>query len=343
MTKPAGAGVGECVYLRTILNWVCGVGVSVGLSACAGTPPTLSPQHLGSSETDDLPKAISDPNEELNRSIFENNQKFNHAILYPVAKTYNDTVPEAVRDRIDAFATNLSEPMVFANDALQLRPQAAATTLGRFAFNSTIGLGDLFDAAASQGLKHQTGDFGQTMYVWGYRDSSYLVLPVVGPTNVRDAIGSGVEFAAQFQSTAFIPTKLLSAKSTVEFAEAIDPVTDTVDIAGTVTSPLANLSKAGDMQDLEESSVDFYSMLRSVTDQKRQAELQEALDTSALTSTPSPPDPNAIEPVTTLVSSPTMLEKTQTTEVQKSRSIDDQGRTLVVVGRPTPVQATPAQ
>ena len=130
MTKPAGAGVGECVYLRTILNWVCSMGVSVGLSACAGTPPTLSPQHLGSSETDDLPKAISDPNEELNRSIFENNQKFNHAILYPVAKTYNDTVPEAVRDRIDAFATNLSEPMVFANDALQLRPQAAATTLG---------------------------------------------------------------------------------------------------------------------------------------------------------------------------------------------------------------------
>jgi phospholipid-binding lipoprotein MlaA len=312
------------------VGWIC---VGFGLSACASTtPPALSPQHLASPETDDLPRALSDPNEEFNRSVFETNQKFNHSVLYPVAKTYNAIVPEAVRDRIAAFTTNLSEPMVFANDVVQLRPKAAATTLGRFVFNSTIGLGGLFDVAAAQGLEHQSGDLGQTMYVWGYRDSSYLVLPVVGPTNVRDALGSGIELAAQFQSSVLIPTQILSAKSVVDIAEDIDPITDVANIAGSVTTPLTNLSKAEDMQNLEESSVDFYSMLRSVTDQKRQAELQEALDTSALTSTPPPPDPNAIEPVMTIVSSPTMLEKPKVW-----RPAGEPGGTIVAIGPPTPV------
>jgi phospholipid-binding lipoprotein MlaA len=304
----------------------------VGLSACAGTSaPGLSPQHLASTADEAEPKTISDPNEKFNRSVFDNNQQFNHDVLYPVAKSYNENVPEGVRDRIDAFTTNLAEPMVFANDILQLRPQAAVTTLGRFALNSTLGLGGLFDVAATQGMNHQSGDFGQTMYVWGYRDSAYLVLPVLGPTNVRDAIGSGVEFAATLPAAALIPTRVATLASNVN-------------LAGTVTSPLTNLSKAEDMKTLEESSIDFYSMLRSVTDQKRQAELQEALETSALTGTPVVPDPNAIEPVTELVSSPMMLEKRQVTDVPKMASTAaEHGGTLVIVGPPTPVQASPAE
>ncbi len=170
-------------------------------------------------------------------------------------------------------------------------------------------------------MSKQSGDFGQTMYVWGYRDSAYLVLPIIGPTNVRDAIGTGIEFAAQIPAAALIPTKIATLASRV-------------DLAGTVTSPLSNLSKAEDMQTLEDSSIDFYSMLRSVTDQKRQAELQEALDTSALTSTPPPPDPNAIEPVMTLVSSPTMLESQRMTDVPKMPSGSARGGSVVIVGPP---------
>src|SRR5690606_28110365 len=126
-----------------------------------------------------------------------------------------------------------------------------------------------FDVAAAEGLSHQSGDFGQTLYVWGFRDSNYLVLPIVGPTNVRDAIGGGLELIAQLPAAALMPAQIASTANVVN-------------VAGTVASPLADLSKAEDMQTLEESSMDFYTMLKSVTHQKREAELQEALNTSAL-------------------------------------------------------------
>lgn len=299
------------------------------MSACASTsPPTLTPQHLAATEGESTPKPPSDPNEKFNRSVFESNQQFNHDVLYPAAKAYNESVPEGVRDRIDAFTTNLSEPMTFANNILQLRLQAAATTFGRFAVNSTIGIGGLFDVAAEEGLAHQSGDFGQTMYVWGYRDSAYLVLPVLGPTTYRDAIGSGVEFAASLPAAALIPARYATLASQV-------------DLAGTVTSPLANLSKAEDMKTLEDSSIDFYSMLKSVSQQKRQAELQEALDTSALTSSPPPRDPNAIEPQLELVSSPMMLEKRHMTDVPKLTRTAERG-SIVVVGPPKSVEMQPS-
>jgi phospholipid-binding lipoprotein MlaA len=314
------------VKVSGILNWVGCVLIGASLSACAGGPTVSgpTPEYLAAAGKGDEKAAVSDPNEQFNRSVFENNQKFNHDVLYPVAKAYNDNVSEDVRDRIESFTTNLSEPVVFANNVLQLRPDAAFKTLGRFAINSTVGLGGLFDVAATEGITHQSGDFGQTLYVWGYRDSAYVVLPVIGPTTVRDAIGTTVEFAAQLPAGALVPTRIAS-------------LANTVNVAGTVASPLTNISKAEDMQTLEESSIDFYSMLRSVTQQKRQAELQEALDTSALTGTPPVPDPDAIEPVMTLVSSPMMLEKPKRLDAAKVANKVEHG-TIVMIGPPTPVE-----
>jgi phospholipid-binding lipoprotein MlaA len=318
------------VKVSAILNWAGCVITGVSLTACASaSPPALEPQHLASTEDTSAPKGVYDPDEAFNRQMFDNSQGFNHKVLYPAAEAYNSNVPEGVRDRVDAFTTNLAEPMTFANNVLQLRPGAAVTTLGRFALNSTLGLGGLFDVAATQGMAHQSGDFGQTMYVWGYRDSAYLVLPVFGPTTYRDALGTGLEFAATLPAAALIPTKFATLASRV-------------DLAGTVTSPLTNLSKAEDMKTLEDSSIDFYSMLKSVSQQKRQAELDEALNTSALTGTPPVKDPNAIEPVTELVSSPTMLDKRNITDVPKmTRTAEHQP--IVIVGAPTPLRASPAE
>lgn len=215
----------------------------------------------------DEPKEASDPLEAMNRSVFERNQRFNHAVIYPVAKAYRDTVPEPVRDSVEAFAGNLTEPIVFANDVLQLRLGAAATTAGRFAINSTIGVGGLFDVAAKQNMPRQTGDLGQTFYVWGMHDSPYLVLPIIGPTNLRDIVGTTVQYAAAIPAGALVPTQLVTTVNNLT-------------VAGTVASPMTSLGQADQMKDLEDSSIDFYSMLRSVVYQKRQAELQEALEAS---------------------------------------------------------------
>jgi phospholipid-binding lipoprotein MlaA len=132
----------------------------------------------------------------MNRAVFEGNLALNHTIVYPLAKAYREGLPESVRDRVDAFATNLSEPMVFANTVLQLRFDAAATTLSRFLTNSTLGLAGLYDVAATGDLKHQTGDFGQTMFVWGVRECRPMmrrcrvVFDVWGEEVLPDTIGS---------------------------------------------------------------------------------------------------------------------------------------------------------
>lgn len=239
------------------------------LAGCAAAPSTLpAPSHLVG-DRDAEAMETPDPFEDLNRKVFASNQAFNGAVVYPLANAYRSGVPEEVRDRIEAFTANLSEPMVLANTLLQLRLDAAATTLARFVTNSTVGGLGLFDVATDLGQTRQTGDFGQTLYVWGVRDTAYLVLPVLGPSTVRDGIGAGVSLIAPFGVAAVVPSRLAVAANEV----------NTVD---TVGKPVADLGKVGALAELEASSVDFYAMLRSVSDQKRQSELREALAQSLL-------------------------------------------------------------
>lgn len=296
--------------------------LTLTLAACAGGGPTLpspsvsamsTPQYLADRPLSTTAKAkpapdvatadaatansgeASDPLEASNRSVFEGNQAINHAIIYPVAKAYQDVVPEPVRDSIDAFTTNLSEPLVFANDILQLRFNAAGKTFTRFAVNSTVGLGGLFDVAATQGLTKQSGDFGQTMYVWGVRDSSYVVLPILGPSNVRDSIGNVVELVVPSQAVALAGPR---------FATALNNISN----AGSVASPFSGINKVAQLKELEDNSLDFYTMMRSVVEQKREAELQDALSSSAFT-TPLDKLPGAdVQPIMTLGAPPAFAE-----------------------------------
>jgi phospholipid-binding lipoprotein MlaA len=269
----------------SILRSVSAAILAVTFSGCASHEPTR-PQFLTSeAET----RVSTDPMEEMNRLVFERNQQFNHAVGYPAAKIYRDTLPEPVRDSIVAFTANLNEPFILANSVLQLRFPAAGTTLGRFLLNSTVGIGGLIDVASTQGLARQTGDFGQTLYVWGIRDSSFIVVPVVGPTNLRDALGNGVELGAQIFLGTILPTSAATAANYVG-------------TAGTVASPIANLSKVEQMEELERNSLDFYAMMRSVVEQKRQAETREALKESLLSALPGLEDRSGEKAGTILVS-----------------------------------------
>jgi phospholipid-binding lipoprotein MlaA len=290
--------------LLSIVERAVAVALAAMLSACAASgPPLPSAAFVGSRDTSDKPKSeasisapagvaslpgdeaeVSDPFEKMNRSTFERNMRFNHSVIYPAAKAYHNVVPEPVRNSIDNFVSNLDEPFVFANDLLQLRLEAATTTVGRFAINSTVGVGGLFDVATKQKLPQQSGDFGQTLYVWGMRNSPYLVLPVIGPTNVRDLLGTTVELAAAIPAfAAAIPTLATATPTGSLLPTHIATAANNLSVAGSVASPFTKLDQADQMAELEDSSIDFYSMLRSVVNQKRQAELDEALQTSGWT------------------------------------------------------------
>jgi phospholipid-binding lipoprotein MlaA len=275
--------------------------LTCGLSACASggapSPEFLASQHSGNAvknasapveaptDVAALPDAqgeTADPYEKMNRAMFERNQRINHAVIYPVAKAYHNTVPDPVRKSVSNFASNLGEPMVFANDVLQLRLGAAATTAGRFAMNSTIGVGGLFDVASKEKLAQQTGDFGQTLYVWGMRKSDYLVVPVIGPTNVRDLFGTAVDFVATIPAGGLLQEGIEATHYAAQAANTANTIT----VAGSVATPITRLDDVQQMQTLEDSSLDFYTMLRSTVEQKRQAELDEAVANSYWTAPP---------------------------------------------------------
>lgn len=142
------------------------------------------------------PFAVYDPFEQTNRAIYKFNAKFDDYVYLPVVDAYVAVTPEPVRDSIGNFFKNIGEITVFANSILQGKVEKASPTFFRFVLNSTIGLFGLFDPASHIGLKRQNEDFGQTLGVWGAGEGPYLVLPIIGPSNLRDATGTGVDFAA---------------------------------------------------------------------------------------------------------------------------------------------------
>ena len=129
----------------------------------------------------------------MNRAVFDINTSLDKAVIRPVAEFYRDVVPPFVRDRIRSMIDNLKEPRIFANDLLQFRINAAGVTFARFVFNSTFGLAGMFDVAKDHDLPQQSGDFGETLYAWGFDEGPYLVLLFFGPSNLRDTIGLGVD------------------------------------------------------------------------------------------------------------------------------------------------------
>lgn len=135
----------------------------------------------------------ADPFEGFNRSVDTFNQKLDVYALQPVARTYVSIVPDVVRAGVGNFFSNIGDVLVGLNNLLQGKPAAAASDFGRFAVNSTIGVLGLFDVATDMGLRKNNEDFGQTLGRWGAGSGPYLVLPLFGPSSVRDALGFAVD------------------------------------------------------------------------------------------------------------------------------------------------------
>jgi phospholipid-binding lipoprotein MlaA len=232
-----------------MVRWLKGVAASLialGVVACAEVP------------TDPGARAAfdeaNDPLEPTNRAIFDFNRQLDRYAIKPVAQAYHDVVPEPGRRALRNFLDNLKQPVVFANDVAQADFDRAFVTLARFVLNSTIGAFGLFDVATNQGYSRQQGDFGQTLFSWGVPDGPYLVLPLLGPSNPRDAVGYGVDsyadpFGYWADSTAFDISRF--------GASGIDQREQVLD----------------ELDNIERTSLDFYATIRSLWRQKRLEEL----------------------------------------------------------------------
>lgn len=162
-----------------------------------------------------------DPMLQLNAQSFEVVQDVDEALVGPVAMAYKDAVPKPVRHGLRNFLRNLTEPIVALNFLLQLKPGKAAETVGRFAINSTIGIGGLFDIAKRDPFKlpYRRNGFANTLGYYGVEPGAYLFLPLIGPTTVRDLVGGVVDglvlptaVGAPFNDPTFtLPAATLSA------------------------------------------------------------------------------------------------------------------------------------
>jgi phospholipid-binding lipoprotein MlaA len=144
----------------------------------------------------DRPAADEDADalESYNRAMFAFNDAVDKAVFKPVAKVYWRVLPEPVTDSVGNFFSNLNDVVVLANDLLQFKLHQAAMDSSRIVFNTTFGLGGLFDVATRMELPKHREDFGQTLGVWGFGAGPYLVLPLLGPSTVRDTFGVAGDF-----------------------------------------------------------------------------------------------------------------------------------------------------
>ncbi len=139
---------------------------------------------------------VADPFESWNRAVFKLNSGLDTVLLEPAANAYRFVLPKFGRNRVRDFVDNLKTPVWFANDLLQGEWGRAGNSAARFGLNTTFGLLGTYDFAAHQAdLPKHDEDFGQTLAVWGVGNGPYLMLPLLGPSTLRDAAGLGVDYA----------------------------------------------------------------------------------------------------------------------------------------------------
>ncbi|MCG8511812.1 MAG: VacJ family lipoprotein [Rhodospirillales bacterium] len=237
--------------------------LSLGLlSACATAPDPAEPEAVREFEE------INDPAEPTNRAIFAFNQAVDKAVLKPAAGMYRHLVPPPVRTGIHNALDNLRSPVIFLNDILQGEMERAGNTFMRFVINSTIGILGLRDPATEMGYAYHSEDFGQTLATWGVDEGPYMMLPVFGPSNPRDAVGLAVDFFTD-------PFNMWAANSNREFATYARGGTRAVD---------ERARNYDALEEMERSSLDFYAAIRSLYRQRRADEINNGTATSIVPS-----------------------------------------------------------
>lgn len=163
--------------------------IVLGLQGCATRPPADDPDAVADYEQ------TNDPLEPTNRVFYAVNNGLDTVILKPAALAYRYVVPGAVRDGVHHVLSNIGSPVQLANDMLAGKPRRAGDTTMRFLINTTAGVFGIFDVATGWGYPDHDADFGMTLASWGVPEGPFLFLPVLGPTDPRDAAGFGADIA----------------------------------------------------------------------------------------------------------------------------------------------------
>lgn len=186
----------------------------------------------------------ADPLEPINRAVFNFNDGVDRAVVKPAATVYQNVTPALVRRGVSNVFANISDIWSTVNNLLQAKPEAAADSFFRFTTNTFWGIGGIFDIASDMGIPKHRENFGQTLGHWGVASGPYLVLPVFGPSSVRDSVGTLVDM----QGSVISRSENVSARNSLTFLNAVDT--------------RASLLSAGDF--LEAAALDKYSFARDV-------------------------------------------------------------------------------
>ena len=218
----------------------------VALAVCiALSPPALA---------DDAANGVNDPFEPINRGIFAVNRTLDEMFFKPLARIYIALVPEKGRRAVGNIVSNIGAPVVLVNDLLQGDMDRAGVTLSRFLVNTTIGFGGMMDVAADLGAPRHSEDFGQTIGSYGVSSGPFLMLPLFGPSNFRDGLGTVIDGFLDPLGAA-----INSSEALTRFA------VEGLDKRATFLDP----SEA-----IEKTSLDYYASIRSVYMQNREYEIR---------------------------------------------------------------------
>jgi phospholipid-binding lipoprotein MlaA len=230
--------------------------VAGGLAGCATPPPDDDPESIAEFEQ------LNDPFEPTNRMIFAFDERVDDYLLRPLAQGYRDVTPAYGRDRVADFLSNLKTPIYLMNDLLQGNFTLAGETLERCALNTSFGVLGLMDVAGPLGIPAHSSDFGQTLGVWGVAEGPYLVLPLFGPSNPRDAIGLGADSIAD-------PLDYYLADDNQHWA---------LWTRRGMTALSEREANLDTLDDVKRMALDYYSTMRSLYRQHREAEINRAVD-----------------------------------------------------------------
>jgi phospholipid-binding lipoprotein MlaA len=254
-----------------LLALVVLVTAATAKSAVADTTPADAASDPLFGDPDAAAPGYPDPFEPLNRGTFVLNRGADRWVITPLTTAYTTIVPGVARRSLRRFFANLNSPSIIANDLLQLEWGDAGVTTMRLTLNSTVGLAGFADPATPMGFPEHHSDFGQTLALAGVDSGPYLIMPLLGPTTMRDGLGVLVDFAFRPSTYLLGSTVLAGLFPGVPGVAGIEDQFIYGTIQGGGAGFVTREQHAEQLRALEESSVDYYATLRSAYYQTRQA------------------------------------------------------------------------